>query len=179
MTRTPWPTLLVCLLLLCSGCSKKEEASHQGKSLSEWLTMLEEQDPAKRYAAIRAVGEIGPEAKEAIPALIQTIRETRNRNKRFLVASVHALLGMGREVVPHMITLLKDDDWEIRRGAAWMLGKLGPEAEDAVPALTEALRDSNAVVRAKASEALKRIKGEETTSTRPSSGPGAPGRTEG
>jgi hypothetical protein len=39
-----------------------------------------------------------------------------------------ALLGMGKEIVPYMVTLLKDDTWEMRRGAAWILGKVGPDA---------------------------------------------------
>jgi HEAT repeat protein len=56
-----------------------------------------------------------------------------------------------------MITLLKDEEWEMRRGGAWMLGKVGPEAEDAVPALREALDDTHPAVREKAAEALKKI----------------------
>ena len=122
--------------------------------------MLKDNNPIAKYAAIQAIGEIGPEAREAIPILIQTIRETRNRDRRALFACNKALLAMGKETVPSMVALLKDDDWEMRRGSAWMLGKLGPEAQDAVPALAEALNDTNAAVRMSAQEALKMIKGE-------------------
>jgi HEAT repeat protein len=81
---------------------------------------------------------------------------------------------MGKEVVPYLIDLLKDDTWEMRRGSAWMLGKLGPEARDAIPALTEALKDENEVVRQKAAEALKKIEGEEAESGTPDSAESAP-----
>ena len=156
MTGKRYPTLLITIAIL-SGCSRKEEIVYQGKPLSAWIEMLKDNNPATKYAAIHAVGEIGPEASEAIPILVDTIRQTRNRDKRILLACNHALLGMGKEIVPYMITLLKDDDWEIRRGAAWMLGKVGPEAKDAVPALTEALHDTSPAVRTKAAEALKKI----------------------
>jgi HEAT repeat protein len=151
--------LLVCIAVLSIGCSKKEEVTYQGKPLSAWIEMLEDTNPSTRFSAINAVGKMGPEAREAIPALIETIRQTRNHDKRILLACNYALLAMGKEIVPSMISLLKDDDLEMRRGAAWILGKVGPEAKDAVPALTEALNDSNPAVRTKAAEALKKIKG--------------------
>jgi HEAT repeat protein len=157
--------IVVCIAILSIGCTKKKEVTYEGKPLSEWMKILKGEDPIGKYAAIHAVMKIGPEAKEAIPILIETIREVRNnRDRRLLVACNKALLGMGKEVVPHMIYLLKDETWEMRRGAAWILGKLGPEARDAVPALTEALNDPNPDVRTKAQEALKKVKGEDAES---------------
>ena len=84
-----------------------------------------------------------------------------------------ALLAMGEEIVPHMVALLKDETWEMRRGAAWILGMVGPEARDAVPALTEALKDPNPVVRERAQESLKKIQGEEGEFKNPDSGESA------
>jgi HEAT repeat protein len=172
MIKKPSPVLLVCLLaiFLSCGCSKKkEEVTYQGKPLSEWMKMLNDKKPHTKLEAIIAIKEIGPAAREAIPELIETIRKTRNQDKRFLFASVNALLALGKEIVPHMISLLKDDDWEMRRGSAWILGKLGPEDRDAVPALTEALNDTNVNVRMKASEALKKLKGEAVELAKPGS----------
>jgi HEAT repeat protein len=176
MIKKPCLALLVCVAILSIGCTKKKkEVTYEGKPLSEWINMLRDEDPTKRFAAIGAVRQIGPEAKEAIPILIETIREVRNnRDRRMLVACNKALLGMGKEIVPHMISLLKDETWEMRRGSAWMLGKLGPDARDAVPALTEALNDPQPAVRAKAAEALKKIKGEEGDFKKPVPAESAP-----
>jgi HEAT repeat protein len=165
--------LLVCVAILSIGCTKKKEVTYEGKPVSEWMKMLKGEDPAEKYAAIHAVRKIGPEAKEAIPILIETIRVVRNRDKRILVACNSALLAMGKEIVPHMIALLKDDTWEMRRGAAWILGKVGPDARDVVPALTEALNDSNPAVRTKAQEALKKVKGGNAESVNTNSGESA------
>jgi HEAT repeat protein len=169
-------TILACIAILTLGCAKKGEVSYQGKPLSAWIEMLNDSDPNRKYAAIKAIGEIGQEAKEAIPILVETIRETRNRDKRILVACNDALFGMGREIVPHMIRLLKDDNWEMRRGSAWMLGKLGPDAKDAIPALTEALNDPSEAVRMKAAESLKKIKEEEGELRKPNSAESAFGK---
>jgi HEAT repeat protein len=151
--------VLVSLAVPFTGCTKKEEVAYGGKPLHAWIEMLKANDPYTRYAAVQAVGEIGPEAREAIPLLVETIRLSRNGDRRMLLACNNALLKMGREIVPHMITLLKDEEWEMRRGGAWILGKLGPEAADAVPALTEALKDPSPAVRQKAEESLQKIKG--------------------
>jgi len=174
MIKTRCLALLLCVAILSIGCSKKKEkVVYQGKPLSEWMKMLEEPNPATKYAAVNAVGKMGPEAREAIPLLVETIRQTRNRDKKLLLACNYALLAMGKEIVPAMITLLKDDVWEMRRGAAWILGKLGPEAKDAVPALTEALNDSNPEVRTRAAAALKKIKGGNAESVNPNPGESA------
>jgi len=162
--------LLISVTLLSIGCKKEGEVIHQGKPLRTWIKMLEGPDPMARVAAIKAIGEMGPEAKEAIPVLIETIRETRNRDKKMLLLCNYALLAMGKEIVPYMIDLLKDDTWEMRRGSAWILGKVGPDAKDAIPALTEALNDPHPVVRRKAAESLKKIKGVLHNAYRRSSG---------
>ena len=162
--------ILLCIALLFTGCRKQEEVIYQGKPLSAWIKMLEDPNPITRTAAIKAIGEMGPEAKQAIPVLIETIRETKNRDKNILLSCNYALLKMGKEIVPYMISLLKDDDWEMRGGSAWILGKVGPDAKDAVPALTESLHDTNAVVRRKAAESLKKIQGAESELEKPTSG---------
>ena len=95
-----FPALLICIAMLSIGCTKKEEVTYQGKPLSEWIKMLEEPDPAAKSSAIAAIMELGPEAKEAAPAIIEMIRQVRNRDKRMLVACNDALFAMGKEAVP-------------------------------------------------------------------------------
>ena len=170
MIEKQYLVLLVCIAILFAGCSRKEEVVYQGKPLSEWLEMLEGTNLSAKLSAINAVGKIRPEAKEAIPALIETIRQTRNHDKKILLGCNYALLAMGKEIVPYMISLLRDDEWEMRRGAAWILGKVGPDAKDAVPALAEALKDPNPAVQKKAAEALQKINGKNAESVNPNSG---------
>lgn len=65
------------------------------------------------------------------------------------------LRQIGADSLPHLFQLLRDDDWMLRRAAAWALGELRDAA--AAPALTEALTDADHLVAVKAIEALGAI----------------------
>ena len=78
----------------------------------------------------------------------------------------------GVEVVPLLVALLKEKPAcpipgnEVRIGAANFLGKIGPGAQDAIPALQEALKDDEERFRRYAAKALWRIQGEEHAAQR-------------
>ena len=56
-----------------------------------------------------------------------------------------------------LIQDLNDSDFSVRTLSAMELGRIGPDARDAVPALTSALSDKDAVVRYFAKLALEKI----------------------
>jgi HEAT repeat protein len=74
---------------------------------------------------------------------------------------VHALQERRGDTQPILAALtaaLKDEDAFVRRDAARALGKLGPDAADATPALTAVVhKDRNSHVRKAAADALKQI----------------------
>lgn len=106
---------------------------------------------------------MGAEAKAAVPALVEALRDSDAKVRyRSLMALGNLWSGAerGPEVraaVPALIKLLKDEDEYIRRRAVYVLGRIGPEARAAVPALTEALRDENEDVRSYVAKALGAI----------------------
>ena len=51
------------------------------------------------------------------------------------------------EDVAQLIKALHDENWRARRTAAKALGKLGPQAKEAVPHLIDALKDENTSLR--------------------------------
>jgi hypothetical protein len=61
------------------------------------------------------------------------------------------------KTVSQWIEALKDKDKGTRIAAAFALGKIGPAAKDAVPALIEALKDKDRDVRSTAAQALSGI----------------------
>jgi HEAT repeat protein len=65
----------------------------------------------------------------------------------------------GETVLPVLKANLKEADGDVRRGAAFVLGEVGPGAKSAEPALKEALNDSKPEVRRAAGQALERIAG--------------------
>ena len=61
------------------------------------------------------------------------------------------------EMVDAQITNLRSEDFTVRRCAARALGRIGPRAIKAVPALLRALEDSESTVRSAAGIAIDRI----------------------
>lgn len=67
---------------------------------------------------------------------------------------------MGSAPVLHaLVEALKDKDKFVRMEAARALGRIGPPAREAVPALTALLRDSELFVSREAQAALRSIGG--------------------
>jgi HEAT repeat protein len=106
----------------------------------------------RRWAAL-ALGEIGPTAPAAIPALIEALREDDVKNR---AVSAAALAKMGSRAVPRLVDALKHKDPKVRRHAALTLGK-SPRGRDAIDELVKAARDPDPEVRAAAIESLRRL----------------------
>ena len=87
-----------------------------------------------------------------VPALIGALKYEDLRTY-----AANRLLSIGPEAVPELIRALEGDYGPIREYAAWILGKMGPDAQGAIPALTEALWDKNKRVRGTAQRALEDI----------------------
>ncbi len=120
------------------------EAKAAVPALTEALT---HEDFHTQYWACRALRDIGPEAKSAVPVLVKLLREGVP-SKPVYAASVrrHAAQalggigpGIGQEALDTLAAALKDPIDPVREDAAVALGKLGPFAKPAVPALEEAL----------------------------------------
>jgi HEAT repeat protein len=163
------------------------EAQHQGHPVSYWLKLLgSDEEPAQqeavqvlmypgasrgsgtlrgaegcglqvRHQAAVVLGAIGPEAKAAVPALIDVLQQ---EDKYFRSHGAVALGKIGREAgaaVPALIKALKDREEDVRREAAAALGRIGPGARAAVADLVELLKDPRKPVRKQAVQALEEI----------------------
>src|SRR5262249_33009621 len=121
------------------------------------VQVLSDQSPVVRRWAIFALGEVGPTAPAAIPALIESfaVDDVRTRS----VASA-ALAKMGPRALPRLIDALRHADPRVRRGAALTLGK-SPRAREAADDLLGLLRDDDPLVREAAVDVLQRILPEE------------------
>lgn len=102
------------------------------------------------------LGEIGPEARSALPDLIAALH-----NPGAAGGVAYALGQWGPdawEAVSDLMFILDAADDLVRRNAARALGHIGPAAEMAIPSLTELLDDRDHSVRAHAAIALWQIK---------------------
>jgi len=122
-----------------------------------WNLLYHKSDDVRRSAAT-ALGNIGPKAEKAVPALIQALKD-KHEFVRYYAAIALGKIGRGAEkAVPALIEALKDKDKWVRFYAAVALRDLGPKAGKAVPALSQALKDEDWIFRRIAVQALKKIK---------------------
>jgi HEAT repeat protein len=102
------------------------------------------------------LGEIGPGAKAAVPALIEAMKDPDTKQYRsslrlIATAAVGQIGPDARAAIPSLIKALTDDWNSVRSAAVKSLAGIGPAA---IPALTKALQDKNPEIRVQAAEAL-------------------------
>ena len=103
--------------------------------------LLVDQNVLVRQEAARTLGAIGPKARAAMPALLAALKD---KEPAMRAAAAEGLGGIGPEAqvaVPLLLDGLKDKDPSLRASAATALGGIG--AREAIPALKEALKDTD------------------------------------
>jgi len=112
-----------------------------------------------RREIVKALGLIGPDAKDAVPTLIDIIKTPAERKTYTVKGSVP--VGAPRAAYSGFEIPMYEGGIGINLGAAQeaivALGEIGDSR--AVPALTELLKDENPTIQAASKDALKKING--------------------
>ena len=136
------------------------EAINQAQTkqrIQRHINQLSVPEAEDRQQAAQTLSKIGPDAKAAVPALTEVLKD---KDKDVRDAAAEALGKIGPEAkaaVPALIEALKDQYEHVRELAAQALAQIGPEAKEAVSALIEALKDQDKSVRINAAQALAQI----------------------
>lgn len=141
-------------LFTCSGALSVFAADDE---LAVWLKKLETGAPRDKTTAVRMIGEIGPLAEKAIPALGKAI-QTDDPGLRDEVA-----IALGRinsdpdRTVPILAKLLADPAPIVRHSAIEALVGFGPVAKPALDPLKAHLKDKELWIRVSAARAIAQI----------------------
>jgi hypothetical protein len=97
-----------------------------------------------------------PDFKELTPVLIDALRD---RDAEVRQSAASALASIGHPAIEPLLDVLKDKEQskEMRANAAYVLGQMGPSGQEALPALTKALKDDDKEIRRRAAFAIQRI----------------------
>lgn len=131
------------------GLARKESfyqgrpTSYWSKEIKDWNTYL-----LASYSPVRS----SPGWKDLVPSG----PHSRNADMR----EHPAVLEGDPRAIPVLIELLQAEDAGVREWAASTLGEIGPPARDAIPALSELLKDP--ALRSWAAEALSNIDSDKT-----------------
>src|SRR5262249_53695282 len=95
------------------------EAKYEGKTVKEWVALLKHKDSFERQNAAYALGQMKIQAKEAVPALIEALKDDKAAHVRAEVADALGRLGYSaRDAMPALIEATrKDMDVAVRAAA--------------------------------------------------------------
>src|SRR5262249_7589158 len=125
------------------------------KALDALEEALADKDFDVKLAAITALGDLGPAAKDKAGALLDV---TKDGDFTLLEPFVGAALSnLGDGAIPTLTTPLGADSVDRRRLAAYALGSMGPKAAPATAELAKLLEQGDSKVRTTAARALGKI----------------------
>ena len=136
-----------------------EQETYLGQGITAWAHTLEHSDPVLRRLAAYALGEIGPPAQAAVPALSVVLQDPDNW-VRVWAAAAFAKVTADRSAVALLVAEMRAPQAFVRSLVAWHLGRLGadfPGIEVGIDALQQLLEDDNPSVRAEAGVALQTL----------------------
>jgi HEAT repeat protein len=123
----------------------------EGKSVEELLYLVGDVDHGCKQKAMDTVLSMGLRANyETLEKALRNDDDADLRN-----SAMEVLVRFGKQAVPKLLMLLRDENEEVRNFSAVMLGDIA--SREAVGPLIEALRDSDANVSHAAAEALGKI----------------------
>ena len=144
--------------------------SRPGRNAAEAVPVLikavRDKETKIRLEALRALGAFGPAAKDAIPALTELLKQDQGPNRVIVAetlakvdprnpAAISALeeTAQGHNLPPRQGMLLRQD-------AIRALGRLGPDAQAALPVLEKILASGDPSLRLETAIALARVGGD-------------------
>lgn len=125
------------------------------RSLPRLTAGLRSRDNVVQARAAEAVGSIGPTAAAAVPVLIELLKDDSDRVRQRAAWALGQMEDASAAVA--LGEALRDEDFRVAASAADALGRLGPAAASATPALLQAAKHINAVVRCNTASALASV----------------------
>ena len=119
---------------------------------AELTSLLKDEDPTVRRQAVSALGAIQPGPEVMLPLFAKLLQDS---DPGVQLRVLNAVAETGEAAVPGLIKALDND--EVSYWACIVLRDIGPAAKDAVPALTEKLKDPREEIRMQAVLALGAI----------------------
>jgi hypothetical protein len=103
--------------------------------------------PQERETLVRALGRLGPAARDAVPVLTARLETTTEPRERQAILSALGAMGpAARQAAPALVAFLHNPSPETRDGAALALVRMGPAARGVLPDLARDAKDKDALV---------------------------------
>src|SRR5262245_41504551 len=135
-----------------------KELRSNSKTLQQWVRDFQDRDPTHRETAYRAVALSGRDGRDALPGLINAIKNESDPGLRVHASIAIGMIGLDeknlKSGVDALRRLLNDTQGSVCFQAATALGRIGPGANAALPNLVTLVRHQSWEVRKAAAFAL-------------------------
>ncbi len=118
--------------------ARGEKAAEAVKPIED---LLKDKSAKVRAHAAMALGSIGAAAKDSVPALAELFKDSDDSVRRTAVRAIMAIHPGPKVMIPLCVKLVEDPDPAVR---GRVLNAIAERGVEAVPALTEALKDDKA-----------------------------------
>lgn len=121
--------LLLGLACLLAGCIKRDPATsqtyvHEGRTLADWLRAVKDPNSNVRLSAYESLKTLGPEDREAVPALAQALQDP-DPNVRWVAADCLGRLGASaKEATDSLSRAQTDKEPRVQRAAIKALSQI-------------------------------------------------------
>lgn len=102
--------------------------------------MVADEDADVRTSAVNALAEIGPAAKDAVPAVVRALKDSEPGVRRAAVAAL-AKVGAGDDAAAALLDALKDKDGDVAVAAGKMLQNGRKLTKEQVPLLADVAKN--------------------------------------
>jgi HEAT repeat protein len=129
-----------------------DDKSLRREATEQLLERLKDQDPFVRVAAARALTALPPAPEITAPLWEKALQDA---DEKAVLHALDALAALGPPAVPRLIDALKYE--KLRGQVVYILGKIGPDAAPATPALAKLIAGKDDRVAHEATLALANI----------------------
>jgi HEAT repeat protein len=113
--------------------------------------------PEARLRAAGVLRRLGPDAKDAVPGLVDALADENAEVRSEVLFALGAIGTDAADAVPAIVKALDDEEMKVVYTAAYALGQIGPKAMEAKPALVEKLEVEDEFLTMAVAWALARI----------------------
>jgi len=113
------PAFFVILVAVLMGCNRSENVEYSVPGLV--TTLKESKDPNLRYWAAESLGRLGHQARPAVPALAEALKD---EDKNVRMGAAYALAELGpdaRDALHALQAAARDPEKQVRDAAAYAL----------------------------------------------------------
>jgi len=123
MTKICYLSLVVFSIIGC-GPRIPDDFTVSGRTLDDWLEAQSDSRPEVRAQAVRALGNVGPDVPEIVPALIQALDDTDPHVRGEAVLALFKFGPAANPAIPALTNAQNDGDESVRNLAAKALQRI-------------------------------------------------------